>query len=204
MVRIVLATMMALAAAPAAWAQEEVRVDFKDPVILHTMAESLDRDRFGPEFGIRAGYIKPRDADEGTWFGGVQLRIPLATSLAIEGSIEFHSSDFDDGDVEVVQYPVQLTLLFYLFPDSPFCPYLLGGFGWYYTRVSFDDEFGNSEDDTDNFFGGHLGVGVRFGIGKSLVLNVDVRYIFAEPNEEELEEEDFDSIQLVLALSFPF
>lgn len=204
MARIVLAVALALGVAQAAWAQEEVDVRFEDPQILFTESESLDKLKLVPEWGLRAGYIKPRDADDGTWFGGVQLRIPLATSLALEGSIEFHSSDFEDGDLEVVQYPVQVTLLFYLFPDMPVCPYVLGGVGWYYTRVSFSGSFGGEDDETDHFFGGHLGVGVRLGMGGSAVLNGDLRYIFVEPNEEALEDENFDSIQFVIALSFPF
>ena len=192
----------------AAWAQDalvkEIRID--DPSIEAREAESLESAKIlmGPEFGLRAGYIKPRDADDGTWFGGIQLRVPLASSLAIEGSIAVHHNEFEDGDIDVVQYPVQVTALWFLFPESPVCPYLLGGVGWYYTRVSFDGDLGDTEDDTTSFFGAHLGFGVRFAIEKSVVLSADLRYLFIEPNEDELDEEEFDSLQFVFSVGFPF
>jgi opacity protein-like surface antigen len=202
MFRILAAALMALGLGSAAWAQDalvkDVRID--DPLFEAEAAKIL----MGPEFGVQAGYIKARDADDGTWFGGVQLRIPLASSLAIEGSIAVHHNEFGDGDIDVVQYPVQVSALFFLFPESPVCPYLLGGVGWYYTRVSFDDEVLNAEDDTTHFFGGHLGFGVRFAIEKSVVLSADFRYLFVEPNEDELEDENFDSTQFVFSIGFPF
>jgi hypothetical protein len=194
------AAALVVAMSATAWGQEEVR--FEDPKL--DLGADHDRLVLVPDFGLRAGYIKPRDADDGTWFGGVQVRIPLASSIALEGSIEFHTSEFEDGDIEVVQYPIQVTLLIFLFPEMPVCPYVLGGVGWYYTRVNFNGVLSSEDDITDNFFGGHLGAGVRLGMGGAAVLNLDVRYIFVEPNEEELEDEDFDSVQFVIALSFPF
>jgi hypothetical protein len=110
-----------------AWAQE---VTFTgEPEVAYTMAGPVEwaPKGFGPEIGLRAGYIKPRDADDGTWFGGVQVRVPLGEVLTLEGSIEFHTSEFADGDIEVVQYPVQATLLVNLLPSAPVCWPASGG-----------------------------------------------------------------------------
>jgi hypothetical protein len=200
------AMIVGLASAARAQSQDVI---FEEPNLAFSSAgpvelESAPRLHMSPELGLRAGYFKPRDADDGEWFGGVQLRLPLAPSLALEGSIELHSSDFADGDIEVIQYPVQATLLVFLFPEAPVCPYLLGGLGWYYTRIEFSGFLEGLDDETDYFFGGHLGFGVRLGVGGSAALNADVRYIFAEPNEDALEDEEFDTLQFVLAVSFPF
>jgi hypothetical protein len=37
-----------------------------------------------------------------------------------------------------------------------------------------------------------------------MTASADLRYLFLEPDEDALQDEDFDSIQLVLSLSFPF
>jgi len=156
-----------------------------------------------PEFGLRAGYLKQRDADDGVWFGGVQVRVPLTEVFTIEGSIEFHTSEFNDGDIEVIQYPVQASVLVFLLPSSPVCPYVLGGLGWYYTTVDFSGSLDGVDSETDSTVGAHLGFGARFDLG-GLTASADLRYLFIEPNEDALEDENFDSIQLVLSLSFPF
>jgi hypothetical protein len=203
MARNVLAAVLLFVGWGSAASAQDLTLD--EPNLLYTDAESSESMlHLMPEFGLRAGYIKLRDADSGTWFGGIQVRIPLASSIALEGSIEFHTSEFEDGDIEVVQYPVEATLLIFLFPELPVCPYILGGGGWYYTRVNFSGVLSSSDDTTTHFFGGHLGAGVRIGMGGAAVLNADVRYIFVEPDEDELEDENFDAIQIVLALSFPF
>jgi hypothetical protein len=115
------AMIVGLASAARAQSQDVI---FEEPNLAFSSAgpvelESAPRLHMSPELGLRAGYFKPRDADDGEWFGGVQLRLPLAPSLALEGSIELHSSDFADGDIEVIQYPVQATLLVFLFPRRP-------------------------------------------------------------------------------------
>src|SRR5262245_53341873 len=208
MVRNVAAAVLVLALGSAAWAQDDLAkyATLDDPQVLYTDSGSIEP-ASGlvpvPEFGLRAGYIKPRDADDGTWFGGFQVRVPLGASFAIEGSIEFHTSDFASGDIETVQYPVQASLLWYILPDAPVCPYVLGGLGWYYTRVSFSGALGSADDEVDSTFGAHLGVGARVNLGGS-TLSVDLRYLFIEPNEDALQDEEFDSVELVIAISFPF
>jgi len=197
MTRFLTALAMVTAMGSVAWAQD---VKFEDPKLNFTGAESLAP---GPEFGLRAGYIKPRDADDGTWFGGVQVRVPLTPVLAIEGSIEFHSSEFADGDIEVVQWPVQASLLVFLMPDAPVCPYVLAGLGWYYTTTDFSGSLSGVDSETDSLVGAHIGFGAKFALGGATA-SADLRYIFLEPDNDNLDDEDFDTIQLVLSLSFPF
>ena len=201
MARNLAAVAMVVAMGTTAWAQEEVR----EPQVNFTDFEPVEwaPKAFGPEFGLRAGYIKPRDADDGTWFGGVQVRVPLTSVLAVEGSIEFHTSEFADGEIEVVQYPVQASLLVFIMPEAPVCPYILGGLGWYYTTTDFSGSLSGIDSETDSLVGAHLGVGARFALG-SMTASADLRYIFLEPDDDNLDDEDFDTVQLVLSLSFPF
>lgn len=200
MARFLTALAMATAMGSVAWAQD---VKFEDPKLNFTGAESVAPKPFASEFGLRAGYIKPRDADDGTWFGGVQVRVPLTSVLAVEGSIEFHSSEFADGDIEVVQWPVQATLLVFLMPEAQVCPYLLGGLGWYYTTTDFSGSLSGVDSETESMVGAHLGFGARMALGGA-TLSADLRYIFLEPDDDNLDDEDFDTIQLALSLSFPF
>src|SRR5262245_45136267 len=204
MARILWGLALAMAMASTAWAQEQ-EIKFEDPKLNFTDAGEAEKalPLIGPEFGLRAGFIKPRDADDGTWFGGVQLRVPLGPVIALEGSFELHASEFENGDIEVLQYPVQASVLVFLLPDAPVCPYVLAGLGWYYTTVEFSGSLDGIDSETDSTVGAHLGFGARFALG-GMTASADLRYLFIEPNEDALEDENFDSIQLVLSLSFPF
>jgi opacity protein-like surface antigen len=156
--------------------------------------------------GPVAGYLRVRDADRGSWFGGVQARYRFLKFLGVEGSFTFRRDRFEDGDIVVTQYPVQVTGLVFPFPRSPIEPYGLVGVGWYYTRVDFDDSLGGG-DETDRLFGVHLGAGVQVELTPGFALFGDFRWIFLdEPSTDnsQLEEEEFDSWQVMLGGSFRF
>jgi opacity protein-like surface antigen len=153
----------------------------------------------GIAFGLRAGYVTARDADDGTWFGGIQVRVPLGSMFAVEGSIEFHATDYEDGDIELLQYPVHATFLWFILPNAEICPYLLAGVSWWYTVADFSGDLSSLDEESDSMFGAHLGGGVRLGN-----FSADLRYHFIEPNEDALEDEEFDSFQIVLSYSFGF
>jgi hypothetical protein len=87
--------------------------------------------------GPRVGYMKFFDADEGSWFGGGQVRAYIGTHFALEGSIEFHRDEIDDGMTTVTQYPIQVTGLIYPFKPAEVRPYGLAGVGGHFTRVEF-------------------------------------------------------------------
>jgi len=210
------------AAATAASAQETDELPFlpyleaaSDPgVEEEALPASLalnPQDGKGPGWalGIRAGYLRSRDADEGTWFGGVQVRIYLLEWLGIEGSIEFHQNDFLDGDVTVTQYPVQATgLLFIPVGDFALKPYGLAGAGWYYTRTDYSGTLSTFDTETDSVFGIHLGGGgeIRFSDSR-FSINADVRYVFLdEPgvDNSQLEDEESDYWQATAAFNIRF
>jgi opacity protein-like surface antigen len=188
-------------ALPTSLADERVLYEAPAPAA----AEHEDVARFS--LGPSAGYIKGRDADRGTWFGGIHARLHFLRILAAEASITFHQDEYNDGDVEVTQYPVQLTALLLPFGHSPVRPYALVGAGWYYTRFEYEGLFSLFEDETDRMFGVHVGAGLELDLGPSVFIFADFRWIFMdEPNTDnsQIEDEEFDSGQVTLGLSIRF
>lgn len=157
--------------------------------------------------GARAGYLSHRDAEEASWFGGVQARLFLNDWLALEGSVTFHQSEFLDDAVKVTQYPVQATVLLYPFREWQVQPYALGGAGWYYTRTTYHDSLSFLDSETDHTFGVHLGAGAELVLTPKMTVNADVRYVFMdEPgvDNSKLEDEEWDFWQITLGLNFGF
>ena len=155
--------------------------------------------------GPVGGYLNVRGADHGTWFGGVQARLHFAKIFAVEAAISFHSNEYEDGDVVVTQYPLQLTAFLYIIPEGPIRPYILGGVGWYYTRYDYRDNFALLyQDRTDNIFGVHLGAGGEVMLGSRASLNLDVRYIFLNATNDQVIHSDYNYWQLTAGLNFYF
>lgn len=182
---------------PTAWLEEEQdKEDVKG-----------QKDRAGFSIGPVAGYLKARDADRGTWFGGVNARFRFARILALEGSITAHTNSYQDGDIDVIQYPVQVSAILFPLPDSPIEPYGLVGAGWYYTRVEFDGALDGLDDETDRAFGWHVGAGLQVELGRRFAIFADFRWVFMdEPGIDngDLEDEEFDFGQVTLGASFSF
>jgi opacity protein-like surface antigen len=166
-------------------------------------AETAVGDR-GFSIGPRATFVKPKDAEEGSWYGGAQMRFGLGRALGLEGSIDYRKNEYAN-DVDVIVYPVQASLLAYLAPDAPVSPFLLGGAGWYYTRVEGPNNF----DDTDYRFGPHAGAGLEIALGPTVSLDGTYRYVWLKKvearDENELTAEYNDSGYMVtIGLNFRF
>jgi opacity protein-like surface antigen len=131
----------------------------------------------GKEFSIGSmvTYSSPNDADEGQWYGGAQARLYLSPDLELEGSIARRSNNY--GGLTTVQtYPVQMSLLKYLMPGAGWSPFLLGGGGWYYTRVTGPVGFIH----TSFRFGVHIGAGLEVMLNDTLSLDGSYRYVWLE------------------------
>lgn len=128
-------------------------------------------------FSIGPGvtYSRPNDADNGKWFGGVQARLHLSPSLAIEGSIAYRLHDFGY-HTTIRTYPVQLSLLGYIMPGERWSPFLIGGAGWYYTRVRGPVGYSN----TASRFGVHAGGGLEVMLNEFVSLDGSCRYVWLE------------------------
>lgn len=173
-----------------------------EPSAPLTLADEEDLGSFS--IGPAGGYLRAKGSDRGTWFGGVQARLRILRFLAAEASVTFHQSRYEDNDIVVTQYPVQLTAMLYIIPVGPVRPYILGGVGWYYTRIDYRDDLDFIDDQTDHFFGVHLGAGVELMLGRHASIDVDARYIFINATNEEVIERDFNYWQITFGLNFIF
>lgn len=150
--------------------------------------------------GPRIGYMEVRDADEGTWVVGGQVRWHILPFLAAEGSIEGRKDRYEDGDIKVYTIPVQLSALVYVPFDWKLRPYAVAGIGWYITRTRFSGSQ-VADDETDHTFGFHAGAGAEFEITPKISVNGDFRYIFIdEPHD--FGESDFDGWEITVGVNF--
>lgn len=127
----------------------------------------------GLSIGGRGMYYKPKDAADGSWSGGAQVRVHVTAALAVEGSADVRQDRFGDAVVDLV--PVQASLLMYLMPGKPVSPFLLAGAGWYYAHISDVSPFG---DRTDHRFGPHAGAGLQVWLNKYWSLDGSYRYVW--------------------------
>jgi outer membrane protein W len=155
--------------------------------------------------GPAGGYLRVRGADKGTWFGGVQARLHFAKIFAAEAAITFHQNRYEGGDVFVTQYPLQLTAFLYIIPEGPIRPYILGGVGWYYTRIDYRDSFATLyKDRTEHIFGEHLGAGGELMLGPRASVDLDVRYIFLNATNDKVIHRDYNYWQITAGVNLFF
>ena len=182
-----------------------IDLTLEDPSIGFESPESAAaKAGHGFVLGPMAGYLRARGSDHGAWFGGVMARAYIFPALAAEGSISVHQDRFDNGDVRITQWPVQVTGLLFPFANLPVDPYVLAGAGWYYTRVHTRGSLASFKDETDKSFGAHAGAGLELRPEGPIVLFADVRYIFIRPTTDAVERADFSYWQVTLGVGFSF
>lgn len=174
---------------------------------------AADRASIKNTFGIgpRVGYYNSADADEGSFYGGIQARLRLGAFVGIEGAVEYRSKqEYGIGNytMDTSSIPVTASLLFFAPVSEQFAPYAVGGLGAYYTRYNFSDEAEGLglEDDNDFHMGYHIGLGFEIPLSSNVALNADYRYLFMNPdrNEESLEDTDFSGNVISAGLMFYF
>ena len=108
--------------------------------------------------------------------GGAQVRAYLTKFFAVEGSADYRQEHNNATSTTLDIYPVQVSGLLYILPDSPVAPFLLGGVGWYHTKVRAPGGI----DETSNRFGSHVGGGVQFFLSRHFSLDGTYRYLFTD------------------------
>ncbi|HLR91257.1 MAG TPA: outer membrane beta-barrel protein [Balneolaceae bacterium] len=174
---------------------------------------AADRASIKNTFGIgpRVGYYNSADADDGSFYGGLQARLRLGAFVGIEGAVEYRSKqEYGIGDytMETSSIPVTASLMLFAPISEQFAPYAVGGLGAYHTRYSFSDEAEGLglEDDNEFHMGYHVGLGFEIPLSSNVALNADYRYLFMNPdrNEESLEDTDFSGNVISAGLMFYF
>jgi opacity protein-like surface antigen len=93
----------------------------------------------------------------------------------VELSVDLRTTTNEALTERVRQYPVQASLLLYPLRTA-FSPYLLGGGGWYTTRLEtlVDDEAISTQSSRE--FGWHGGFGAELRLGSHAGAHADYRY----------------------------
>jgi Outer membrane protein beta-barrel domain len=154
--------------------------------------------------GPVGGYLHAHGADRGTWLAGGQARLHFLQYFAAEASITFHENRYEHGAIHVTQYPVQLSGMLYPIPGAQFSPYLVGGGGWYYSRITYSGILAGISNQTEHTFGAHGGVGLDVRLGSSMSIDADLRYIFLDPSSSQVKSGDFNYWQATFGLNFLF
>src|SRR5439155_22757302 len=110
----------------------------------------------------------------------------FARMFAAEASITFHENSYQNSDVIVSQYPVEITGFLYIIPEGPIRPYILGGVGWYYTRIDYRGALASIPNKTQHIFGEHFGAGAELFLAPKISLDGDVRYVFLNPSNDQV------------------
>lgn len=186
--------------------EEPAIEELLDPEPQYVPPPSKRTQTGGVQFSVGAvgGYLKARHADRGTWLAGLQLRLHFAQVLALEASGTYHQNRYEDGDIKVTQYPVQVSGLIYPLPNSTFSPYAGGGVGWYYTRIGYSGALAGTPDGTKHPFGEHLVAGIDLKLGRSFTINADYRYIFLQTSGTPIPDDDLNYWQATLGLNINF
>ncbi len=164
-------------------------------------------------FGPKLGFYKAQDADEGSFYGGLQARFRLGAIVGIETSIEYSEGQkYGIGDQTVTTsiLPLTASLLLFMPVNQYFSPYAVAGVGAYYTSYELSgiaEDLGFDFDDDSNFnLGYHLGFGTEIPITSNVALSADYRYLFLNPNtnEESFDGADFNGNVITAGLMFYF
>lgn len=155
--------------------------------------------------GVKTGYYKAPDAEDGTLYLGGQFRTK-GKYLGGEFSVEYRgeqSYSTTGGELTVSQVPVTGSLMVFAPITKNLSPYGVAGLGGYYTFYDYDGGFVNPGDDTELTVGYHLGFGADLAINQSAAFNVDYRYLFLDGNDD-ITDKEFSGNVLSVGLTFYF
>ena len=127
--------------------------------------------------------------EESRRFWGGQIRARMSPRTAFELSLDVRTETNETETVRVRSMPIQASLL--LFPaKGAFSPFVLGGGGWYATRIEtlLGDETLTSE--TTREFGWHAGFGAELRMGSHAGLHGDYRYTFLDFGGDDDDDDD--------------
>ena len=158
------------------------------PFISHAQHSSTDaaiKNTIG--LGPRLGFYKANEAESGNFYAGLQSRIRLGPVVGLEGSIEYRAGQeyrFPNQTIKTQFVPLTASALMFLPVSENFAPYGIAGLGAYYTIYDYEGTFSNERTDEFNF-GYHLGFGAEFPLSSNTALNLDYRYLFLNPDDNE-------------------
>jgi hypothetical protein len=131
------------------------------------------------EAGARIGYGSSPDADGAAPSAGVFLRFDLPGPVNLEISGDYGREDVFGGAAEATNVPLQVTALLYPIPSLVLKPYLLGGAGLTFVRLSPAGPVGSGDEDY-HLFGVHAGGGLELPLAGAGGVAAEFRYSLTE------------------------
>ena len=121
------------------------------------------------------------DQDSVRFFGG-HVRA-LGPRFGLEVSMDRHTEEFPLLNQKITETPIQASLLLRMGSGSV-SPFLLGGPGWYHSRISPLD--GDEDDDVNSTeFGWHAGFGLEILPSRHFGIHGDYRYTFLDFTDDD-------------------
>lgn len=154
--------------------------------------------------GPQLGYFRAADADNGSVMGGAFIRARFSELVGMDLSINYRSEDYGSGRVEVSQWPVLLSGLFYPVPGI----YGLVGVGMYFSSFTYDTQnVIDLPDETSSDFGFHVGAGFELAMSRQMKLFVDFKYAITDygfPDFDEIRASDFSANYYLINVGLMF
>jgi opacity protein-like surface antigen len=164
-------------------------------LFLAPLTGFVDSGKFG--LGVRGGLYKSNDANSMILYGGIQARWKVFPAMSIEGTFDYHPSESYPNDKKITNYPILASALFYLIPGADFSPYVVGGVGWYFSKL--EDSSGSSTSYTPGF---HLGGGLDIPLNPNVVFNADIRYYFLNYSDQKVKDLNTNGFIISAGLTF--
>ncbi len=167
----------------------------------------IEREESYGYFGVRVGYMEIDGIEDGGSANlGFTLGFRVSNPVAIEFSLDYHSSEFSA--VDRTTYAFQASLLLYLTSNTNVQPYLVGGGGYYISGYDYWINGYKYTDFTSHKFGGHLGAGIDIMLGEYSTITFDVRYIGVDEDVPQeyfgYDTKTFDGILATVGAKFRF
>ena len=118
--------------------------------------------------GARYSYVHSNDMEDNSGMPGVMVRLRHMMFFGIEGAIDSHKQDLDNG-AELRSTPISISAMVY---PVPFV-YGLAGLGFYHTTLK-----SGGDETSDSKMGYHFGAGVEMPLVPLLKMTGDLRYRF--------------------------
>lgn len=142
-------------------------------------APAAANDDFALYAGVHLGVAGAYDADGPCFVIGGNARAHIIPMVGADISIDFQTKQgVDHNAAKIFQVPFMFTGLFYPpIGDFPIKPYGQFGFGFTITDVTVP---GPGGDDSDVNLLFHLGFGAEFELSPNILLDANVRFVFAQ------------------------
>jgi opacity protein-like surface antigen len=147
--------------------------------------------------GARGGIYKSSDSEGLKFYGGVQARWKVFPALSVEGSLDYRVQESYPGNKKISSFPLLVSALFYPIPDARYSPYLLGGLGWYYSKV--EDDTGSNTTHTPGL---HVGAGLDIPLSPEVTFNADFRYYFLNYSDQKVKDLKTNGYIISVGLTF--